>query len=571
VVSGIPGQVVDSARGDTHFEEAVLGGPLKRDNAFYFASYQYRGEDAGNILSENIRSGAHHNVHAKLNFNQGPNDQWVFQADANTGRQKNNNLSATVSAESQGGQNFDILMSSLAQTHQFNPVTVMESQAMYFYLAQTSPIMHNTGNPNVTTVTPTGSWTSGQSSTFTGWTENRLKGSVKLTRVTGDHTFKFGADYSHSWGDRFAELRVPIYNDRRPIGGVLTRTDRIYASPFPLDDRWFDVFAQDQWSRGPVTLQYGVRADYQRVVGDTIVQPRIGVSYDLTGDGRNKLSASWGIMHQVVPGTAYSVDILQVERLYRVAAPIGSLTGPETLQSEFRNARLGELKNPKTYSGTVSYERALPFDTRATATFAWSQIREQQIATRYPDRLEYAIGGETDYKGLELSLRKYMTRRFQMLASYTLSRTEGDTPSTLTPLQVPYRYALMDWDSPHASRVTASYLLPGDINVSGIFKYITGRPYSINNAQVGTAEAYVDKDGQPAGRNVNRMPNIYSIDFAATKDFGAGRYRVRPTVQVLNVTNKVNVVGVQSAFTAQGRPSVVDLGRQVQFGLDIKF
>ncbi len=571
VESGIPGQVVDSAMGDTHFEEVVFGGPLKREKAFFFVSYQFRGEDAGNILSRNIRAGDHHNLHAKFNFNQGPTNQWVFQADGNTGRQENNNLSSTVSAESQGGQTFDILMTSLSQTHQFNPVTVLESQVMYFYLGQTSPIMHHTGNPNVTTVTRTGSLTTGQEETFSGWNERRIKGTIKLTRVARDHTFKFGADYSHAWGERFTNEEVPLYNDRRPIGGALTRTENIYNSPFSLDDRWFDVFAQDQWTRGRVTLQYGVRADYQRVVGDVIVQPRIGISFDMTGNGRNKLSGSWGTMHQVVPGTAFSVNILDVQRLYRVAAPIGTLVGPETLQSEFRNTRIGELKNPKTYAGTVSYERALPLDMRATATFAWSQIRDQQIATRYSDRIEYAVDGETNYKGLEVSLRKYLTRRFQMLASYTFSRTEGDTPSTLTPLQAPYRYALMDWDSPHASRMTASYLLPGDVDVSGIFKYITGRPYSIDNAQVGTAEAYVDKDGRPAGRNIYRMPDSYSFDFAATRDFRVGRYEIRPTVQVLNLTNRVNVVSVQSAFTAQGRPSRVDLGRQVQFGIDIKF
>lgn len=571
VVSGIPGQVVDSAMGDTHFEEAVLGGPLKRDKMFYFVSYQFRGEDAGNILSRNIRTGDHHNMHVKLNYNQGPNDLWVFQIDGNSGRQKNNNLSSTVSAESQGGQNFDILMSSASQTHQFSPVAVLESQVMYFYLGQTSPIMHRTGNPQVTTVSRTGSWTSGQNSTFTGWTERRIKGTVKLTRATSNHTFKVGADYSYSWGDRFSVEEVPIYNDRRPIGGSLTRTANVYASPFPLDDRWFDAFAQDQWIHGPMTLQYGVRADYQHVVGDVIVQPRIGLSYAMTGDGRNKLSASWGIMHQVVPGTAYSVGILEVQRLYRVAAPPGSLIGPETLLSEFRNARLGDLENPKTYAGTVSYERELRSDTRATATFAWSQIRNQQIATRYPDRIEYEIGGETNYKGLELSLRKYLTKRFQMLASYTLSRTEGDTPSTLTPLQAPYRYALMDWDSPHASRVTASYLFPGNVEASGVFKYITGRPYSIDNAQVGTAEAYVDKDGKPAGRNIYRMSNSYSIDFGLSRDIRTPRLTIRPTAQILNLTNRVNVISVQTAFTAQGRPSRVDLGRQVQFGLDIKF
>ncbi len=573
VVSGIPTQVEDSAKGNTHFQEVALGGPLVRDKVFYFGAYQYRQQDFGTIVSHSIQTGQYHNVHAKLTIVQNERDTWNMQGDFNTVAQHNTNLSSTVTEEAQGGQMVHIGFFNINQTHQFTPTVVLESQVLYYHLRQTSPVEHATGNPNVTTVSAAGTRVTGQLATFTGWNEDRLKGTGKLTKVAGNHTFKTGLDYSWSDGERFQEQQVPIYNDRRPLaGGVLTRTENLYNSPASLADRWFDVYAQDTWSvSSRVAVQYGFRADYQRVVGDFIPQPRVGITFDPLADGKNKFSASWGRLHQVIPGTQYTVDMNYLQRQYRVNAPIGSYVGPETLTNEFRNVRIGTQKNPTTKAGTASYERVLPFDMRATATYAWSDIRDRQIGTRYSNRVEYRIGGRDKYRGVELSLSKYMTHHFQFLSSYTYSKTEGDTESVLTELQEPYRYALVDYDSPHAATITGTVELPGGITASPIVKYVSGRPYSVNNAQVGTLVSYVDKQGKPAGRNIYRMPNISSFDLSLGKVIRAGRTSWKANLQFLNVTNKVNVLNVESAFVTAGRPTNVDTGRQIQFGVDVKF
>lgn len=573
VVSGIPTQVEDSAKGNTHFEELALGGPAVRDRAFYFAAYQYRQQDFGTIVSHNIQTGQYHNIHAKLTISQNQRDTWNMQGDFNTVAQHNTNLNSTVTAEAQGGQMVHIGFFNVNETHQFTPTTVLESQVFYYHLRQTSPIEHRTGHPNVTTVSAAGTLVTGQASTFAGWNEDRVKGTAKVTKVVGTHTFKTGLDYSWSDGERFQIQEVPIFNDRRTLaGGTLTRTENLYNSPASLSDRWFDVYAQDTWSvSSRVAVQYGFRADYQRIVGDFIPQPRAGITYDPLGDGKNKFSASWGRMHQVIPGTQYTGDMNYLQRQYRVNAPLGSFVGPETLTNEFRTVRVGTQKNPTTKAGTASYERVLPFDMRATATYAWSDIRSRQIGTRYSNRVEYVIAGTDKYRGLELSLSKYMTHHFQFMSSYTYSKTQGDTESVLTELQAPYRYALVDYDSPHAVTMSGAVELPGGIMVSPIYKYVTGRPYSVNNAQVGTLVAYVDKQGKAAGRNIYRMPNISSLDVSLGKTFKTARASWKANLQFLNVMNKVNVLAVESAFVTAGRPTSVDTGRQIQFGVDLRF
>ncbi len=572
VQSGIPTQVEDSAKGNSHIEDVAYGGPIVHDQLFIFGDYQYRAQDQGNILSHNMLTGRYHNAHGKLSWVQGAVGTLTVTGDVNTVDQHNTNLASTVTAEAQVGQAVKIGIVNANYTRVLNQATVLESQFLYYHLGQTSPIEHPDGNPNVTTVSPTGTLVTGQAAVFSGWNENRLKATGKVTRIEGDHTLKGGLDYSYSYGDRFQEQQVPIFNDRRPIRGLLTLTQNSYNSPVLLDDRWFDAYAQDTWTIGSrLTLQYGFRVDYQRVVGDFVPQPRVGFAWDVTGKGTDKLSASWGLMHQVIPGTQYTVDANYAQQQFTVAAPAGRYVGPQTLTNTFRTVRIGTQKNPTTKAGTVSYERSLPLNMKLTSTFAWSDIKDRQIGTRYSDRVEYFIGGTDRYRGLELSLQKFFTHHFQLLASYTLSKSEGDTESVLTTLQAPYRFALADWDSPNVVTMSGLVELPYQITLAPIYRYVTGRPYSVDNAQVGTLVAYVDKNGNPAGRNLSRMPNIQSFDVSIGRVFRSGHWSVRPELQLLNLANRVNVTAVQTAFVSAGRPTQVDTGRQIQFSVDIKF
>jgi hypothetical protein len=141
----------------------------------------------------------------------------------------------------------------------------------------------------------------------------------------------------------------------------------------------------------------------------------------------------------------------------------------------------------------------------------------------------------------------------------------------LTLNQQPFRYALVDWHSPHAATVSGVVQLPYGFSLAPVLKFISGRPYSIDNAQVGTLVTYIDREGNPAGRNIYQQPNIASLSFAIGRDFRAGGVSFKPQLEILNATNRVNIIAVQSAFVSAGRPTRVDNGRQIQFGVDVRF
>ena len=146
--------------------------------------------------------------------------------------------------------------------------------------------------------------------------------------VTGTHAVKVGFTLLHAWR----------FNTQEPNNSVtLSLRNRVpfsltqYATPIQFHETLrynMGIYAQDQWRMNRLTLNYGVRLDFlnARVDAQDIpagpftparsfeavenvpdwkdVDPRIGVSYDLFGDGRTALKASVG---RYVVGESYTI------------------------------------------------------------------------------------------------------------------------------------------------------------------------------------------------------------------------------------------------------------------------
>ena len=156
--------------------------------------------------------------------------------------------------------------------------------------------------------------------------DNTIVGRASLSYVTGSHSAKFGTSITRGNSDRIQDG----YTTNAQIINLWTRNGLEHApvratfNSFPLaqTDTWesnyvwtIGTFAQDQWTTDRFTLNLGVRWDYFRggypegnipeapfaaaktfpgatPVGWNDLSPRLGLVYDLRGDGRTALKAT---------------------------------------------------------------------------------------------------------------------------------------------------------------------------------------------------------------------------------------------------------------------------------------
>jgi hypothetical protein len=201
-----------------------------------------------------------------------------------------------------------------------------------------------------------------------------------LSYVTGSHAIKTGVTFMHLW----AWTSSDVVNNGMTLQ-LLNGTPRqvtVFSTPFSfyelLDQNW-GAYAQDQWTLRKMTINAGLRFDYLEdvVPAQTIgpgpqvptrnltfdevtgvpkwknVTPRLGVAYDLFGNGRTALKFSVGKYLEAPNPPTFT----------RVANPAGGLVQSATRTWTDRNgdfipqaSELGAL-NPTNFGTTVVSSR----------------------------------------------------------------------------------------------------------------------------------------------------------------------------------------------------------------------
>jgi hypothetical protein len=196
----------------------------------------------------------------------------------------------------------------------------------------------------------------------------RLQLSDTVSYSSGAHHIKIGADYNHiafpgdgnllpsHFGGRYVFSAIPPLGVTSAIDGLQKGIPAAYIQGYGTahypDEGYNDLalFAQDEWTRGRLTIRPGLR--YQRqfwqpmtyhasdLAGGTItyplpsdgnnLAPRIGASYDLRGDGRTILHGAYGLFYDNIITIAESPSRLLTGdanglRTLALLAPLASL------------------------------------------------------------------------------------------------------------------------------------------------------------------------------------------------------------------------------------------------------
>ncbi len=403
----------------------------------------------------------------------------------------------------------------------------------------------------------------------------------------GDHKFKFGAEYQDlEYGEE--QIIPDTYTLNRPYDQPdvwLVRNEVDWVDSGSI----LTLFAQDDWTwRDDWAFNIGLRWEQQEQVNDvgervyqfdSLLSPRLGVSWDVRGDGRSRLFAHYGRYHDAM-GLYLArflnrqvVDIRRGEGDYETGdwTFIEPTYGPEN----YNTADEGLEPNYKD-EVVVGYEFEFLGDFAAAARLIVNRqsnmiedvlLNEDEIRegaeTEYIYLITNVDSARRDYRGLELSLKKQLSHNYQFLAVCTLSESRGsvaynDYAAEGLSVYADFeemkhnRYGKLPWDDQQYLKLNGSYHLPLGFIVGASLNWRSGRPYSRIDPRLPETAGYIaGYTGQyyldPRGSN--RLGSAWWLDLRLRKDFAIGPTTLSLTADAFNLTNNQHVIGRSELYT----------------------
>ncbi len=424
----------------------------------------------------------------------------------------------------------------------------------------------------------------------------------------GEHNIKFGTEYQD-----FEFTELALYPDSYTINRVNNSTGE------PRPDLWTNqtelsttnagdiltLFVQDNWTwHDNWSFNFGVRYERQTQdndVGeqvysfDDLIAPRVGVAWDVNGDGRSKIYANYGRYYDAV-GTYLGQFInrgTNVTTEYQGTYDPNDPTNPANWEV-IRVTGGGENTNvadpslsPNMKDEIIAgyeFEFASEFSAGAKLIYNWQDGmiediigNEDEVRAGETNDVWYYVTNLPDakrkYAGLELQLKKRLSNNYQFLLVYTLSEAKGSVANGLqsegtTEAFDMYeagvnRYGYAPWDDTHYFKLNGSYHLPWGLIAGAGFGWRSGRPYTRigivgDYTLPGTnTNAFDGWDYYTEPRGSNRMSNVWWLDLRLTKDFNIRDTELSVILDAFNVTNNQAVTSrreddVENFSTANG-------------------
>ena len=312
---------------------------------------------------------------------------------------------------------------------------------------------------------------------------------VSLTKYAdrfGRHTLKFGAEIERS------EVRSQ-YQPYGPSGFYIYAYGGVpyyrvsYGYDFQGKNKRSSLYAQDQWTAGRATLNIGLRLDHIRGNSPKLDQdvyrpkpswgPRVGVAFDVTGNSTSVLKAFYGRYYEGAASAFFTPATPGLQDYtYTPIFEDGSLGDPEVIIPGVVYGISDDIRHPRTDEVSLAFETQLTRTLRFTATGIWRDTanfinnviegsRWQPVEVNNPltnqpfTGYRWANADETsdnftirntkgfqyistdgsvigtadpqrNYKGLMLLLSSSFRNRFGYQLSYVLSKAEGNVDNS---------------------------------------------------------------------------------------------------------------------------------------------
>ena len=233
----------------------------------------------------------------------------------------------------------------------------------------------------------------------------------------GRHSFKFGMD-----ANRIRYQQQVNRQDINVLGsaGELVRTVSYAGKPsFGRDSSEFSAYGQDRWYwRETVFIEAGMRFDWDQILRQPMVSPRLSGTWSPRKLPGSKFSAGVGIYYDAVNLSVLTRELDQV-RIDTFFAPNGSiLRGP--INTRYL-ANEGSLKAPVYLNWSLGWQQKMPHSfylrtefNRKTGQHIWSYDSYPPSPDDNAQLTTYRLtsSGREEYTYLELTLTRSFKERY---------------------------------------------------------------------------------------------------------------------------------------------------------------
>jgi hypothetical protein len=375
--------------------------------------------------------------------------------------------------------------------------------------------------------------------------------------LAGAHQVKVGADFEHL--DYQASFARTGYEQIGLAGTLLSRTLFTGSGVFDRSNLEQAAYVVDTWRlRRNVQVEAGLRQDWDRLVGQAALAPRVALSYSPFPLGNTKISAGYAVTHDSTNLALFSRPLDQTA-LTTYYNPDGTPMGP----AQATTFTLGNqhLKLPRSANGSAGIERSLPHRIDAEVNYlrrrgsdGFSFVNTSSPGAGAFETLFgsptlpgiYALtnGRRDSYDAVHLVVRQTFSGQFEWMASYTRSRAVSNALLDLRtdqPFQVLSEFVPMPWDAPNRFLGWAYLPLPlKNWAIAVLADARSGFPFSVMN-----------ETGQIlGGTDSRRFPSNFELDVHVERRFTFRGYRLAVRAGVNNLTDHANPSAVNNVIGA---------------------
>lgn len=403
------------------------------------------------------------------------------------------------------------------------------------------------------------------------WVSNLF---LPTLHLAGTHQLKFGIDFEReAFHQETTRHPYEVLREDDSVARYVT----FLGNPFQARKNFEGAqYIQDAWTpREGVVLEAGLRAEWNEVVRDLEVAPRLGVAWAPGHSHDTKFSAGWGIYYDSISLGIISRQQDQVSES-TFYAPGGVPDGTVTT-SFLATDRL--LRAPYYQTASVAVERKLPYAfylksgyTHRAGNRGFTFLPVPQLANSLlagSPFLTSAVNFQLEnfrrerYDAFDVSLRHTFAGKFEWFAGYTRSRSRSNAAVDYSlenpifaaqapgpsPWDTPNRFHMWGW-APLPNQILPSSLrfLTRNTTVSYLAEYRTGFPFAV-----------VDEEGIMVGPpGSRRYPNYFDINLHLERQFRALHYLWAWRFGYNNLTNSLNPNVVNNVI---GTPQFLTYGR----------